>query len=305
MSTSIPSARVTDTGRISDSGYATGPGIANESAVSAVSWPAIFAGAFAAVASTVVLAALGSGLGLAWLSPWPGAGPSAAAFTISAGIGLILVQWISSGLGGFIAGRLRTKWVGTHRDEVFFRDTAHGFVTWAVASLFGVMVLASATSSLVGGGVNAAATAASGAAQAAAPAVQSAMSGSSNAGSYGLDVLFRPDRPDAAAAGQDPRAEAGRILANGLRNGDIPAADRTYLTQLVASRAGISQDEAQKRVDSAIAQAKEAEVKARQAADAARKAAATFSIFAAVSMLIGAFIASVAAAYGGNLRDEY
>ena len=278
---------------------------AEAAANSAVSWGAILAGAAAAAALSLILLVLGTGLGLSAMSPWAQAGATAATLGVSTIVWITLTQLLASGMGGYLAGRLRTKWVGAHRDEVFFRDTAHGFVTWAVASLFGVMVLASATSSLVGGGVNAAATAVSGAAQAAAPAVQSAMSGSSNAGSYGLDVLFRPDRPDAAAAGQDPRAEAGRILANGLRNGDIPAADRTYLAQLVARSAGVSQDEAQKRVDSAIAQAKEAEVKARQAADTARKAAATFSIFAAVSMLIGAFIASVAAAYGGNLRDEY
>jgi hypothetical protein len=127
---------------------------------------------------------------------------------------------------------------------------------------------------------------------------------SAAAGSYGIDLLFRSDRPDATAPNRDLQAEAARIIATGLRNGDIPPGDRTYLAKLVAARTGISQDEAKTRVDSVIAQAKAVDEKAKQAADTARKAAATFSIFAALSMLIGAFIASVAAAYGGSLRDD-
>ena len=103
---------------------------------------------------------------------------------------------------------------------------------------------------------------------------------------------------------QDVTAQATRILANGVRNGDVPAGDRNYLAQLVAAKAGIPQADAQKRVDDTIASTKEAEVKARQAVDAARKATATFAIFTALSLMIGAFVASAAAAYGGNIRDE-
>jgi hypothetical protein len=299
MSSTLYESRLRDSGHVSESG------------VSAVSWAAIFAGASAAVAITLVLVTLGSGLGLAGLSPWSGSGASATTFVVTTGIGLIVVQWIASGLGGFLAGRLRTKWVGVHSHEMFFRDTVHGFITWAVASLFTAMMLATATSSVVGSGVNAAATTISGVArtagQAIPPASESGPSAASlsAAGSYGIDLLFRSDRPDGNAPNKDSQAEAARILANGLRNGDIPPGDRTYLAQLVAGRTGISQDEAQKRVDGVIAQAKAAEEKAKQAADAARKAAATFSIFAALSMLIGAFIASVAAAYGGSLRDDF
>jgi hypothetical protein len=85
----------------------------------------------------------------------------------------------------------------------------------------------------------------------------------------------------------------------------MPAADRTYVAQLVAARTGISQADAEKRVDEVIARGKAAEVKVKQAADAARKATAEFAIFTALSMLIGAFIASAAAAYGGSVRDEH
>lgn len=266
-----------------------------ESAVSAVSWAAIFAGAFTTTAITVVLTMLGTGFGLAWVSPWPGLGPSATIFTISAGIGLIVVQWIASGMGGFIAGRLRTKWVGLHTHEVFFRDTAHGFVTWAIASVFGAMVLASATSSVVGAG------------QVAGPAFQAASTNilTSSAGTYGMDLLFRSDRQDTNVPDQDVRPEAARILVNGLQNGEIPDSDRGYLVQLVAMKTGISQEQAKKRVDVAIENARLAVEKAKHVADSVRRAAANFSIFGALSMLIGAFIASVSAAYGGSLRDEY
>jgi hypothetical protein len=103
----------------------------------------------------------------------------------------------------------------------------------------------------------------------------------------------------------DVRARSSRILLNGLRNGGVPAPDKTYLVLLVADRTGLSQAKAAKRVDEVIAQAKAVEVKTRQAADAARKAGAYLSIFTGLSMLVGAFIACVAAALGGQQRDEY
>jgi len=133
-----------------------------ESSVSAVSWAATIGGAVAAASATIMLVALGSGLGLASISPWRNAGASATAFTIGAGIWLIVVRWLSSGLGGYITGRLRTKWVGTHTHEVFFRDTAHGFLTWALASVIGALMLASAASSVIGTAIQATATAVSG-----------------------------------------------------------------------------------------------------------------------------------------------
>jgi hypothetical protein len=218
------------------------------------------------------------------------------------------VQWVASGLGGYVAGRLRTKWTNTHTHEVFFRDTAHGFITWAVATIIIVAVLTSATASAISSGVHAAATVASGASQgAASAAAQSASTSMSQASPaiapYNIDMLFRSPRPDSSAATADARTEAARILANGVTSGDVPSADRTYLAELVAARTGISLEDAQKRVDNAIAQAKAAEAKARQAADTARKAASEASIYTALSMLVGAFIACIAAALGGQRRD--
>lgn len=273
-----------------------------ESSASAISWAAIFGGGIVAASTTLVLVLIGTGLGFAMVSPWPNSGSSAATFTVVAGVWLIVMQWLSSALGGYITGRLRTKWVRIHTHEVFFRDTAHGLLTWALASVIGAMILASAGSSVVGTGTRAAASMASGAAQgagaAAAPMVRQE--------AYDADSLFRGEKPDVAASGQDIRTQAARIFASALASGgDVPAADRDYLTNTVAERTGLSHDDAQKRVDEVIAREKAAETKVREAADKARKSASAFAIFTAISMLIGAFIACAAAAYGGGLRDEH
>jgi hypothetical protein len=267
-------------------------GIATESSVSAVSWRGILGGAVAAVTISIVLALLGLGLGFAAISPWPNAGASAATFSIVGGIWLIVVQWLSSGIGGFVTGRLRTKWVDVHTHEVFFRDTAHGFLTWAVAALFGMLVVASAASSAVGTATKAAGTAVAGSAQAAARA-------------YDVDMLYRGEKPELAASDQQTQTETTRILARGIEAGGVSDSDKAYLVNQVATRTGVSHEDAQKRVDDVIAREKAAEAKAREVADTARKSASAVSIFTALSMLIGAFIASAAAAYGGSLRDEH
>ena len=272
---------------------------AGRSSISAISWPAIFGGTAAALAISVILTALGSGFGLSAASPLSDNGPSAKSLTIFAAVWLIVAQWIAGGVGGYLTGRLRTKWVGTHDHEVFFRDTAHGFVMWAVATIIGVVVLASASSSVISGSARAVMTVGEGTASAIGMNAQGLRD-------YGLDTLFRSGQPGADnAAAPAMRAEAGRILAQGLASGDVSAADRDYLAQVVAAKAGIPQADAQKRVGDMVAQAKATEVKALVAADDVRKAVAKLSIFTAVSMLIGAFIACTAAALGGRQRDEH
>jgi len=267
-----------------------------ESPVSAISWPAIVAGAAVAAATSILLLSLGSGLGFASLSPWRNEGPSATTFTVMTAIWLILVQWISSAFGGYLTGRTRTKWVGVHTHEVSFRDTAHGLATWAVATLATSAVIALSTLAVIGGTAKLAGSAASGLGQAGAAAMSK-----SDVGGYEVDSLFRST--SATAATPDTRGEALQILAKGASDGDIPADDRKYLADLVAAKTGISQPEAEQRVNSAIEQVKAASVKAREMADAARKAASAAAICTALSMLIGAFIAMVASALGGRERD--
>lgn len=285
--------------------------VAEESSSSAVSWGSIIAGAFAASTLTFILMLLGSGLGLTAASPWTNEGAGVTTFAVSAAIWLVVVQWLSSGLGGYLTGRLRTRWVGIHTDETFFRDTAHGFLAWALATLIVVFVLGSALSAAVGTGVQAVSTVASGAAMgASAGATASAGEGSgSDATSYFVDALFRPADPsrlaapgaegDAAAA-----AQASRILLASAAAGEMSAEDKTYLGQLVAARTGLSEADATSRVDAVLAQAEQAKVAAQQAVDTARKAGAAFALFTALSMIIGAFIASTAAVLGGRQRDD-
>ena len=193
--------------------------------------------------------------------------------------------------------------------RVFLRDTANGFLTWATATVIGAAFLASAASSVVSGTTTMVAGFASGAAAGADQGVTQAPTRSGGSltdpTAYFVDSLYRSDHPSANAADQDVRAQSTRILLNGMWNGDVPAPDKAYLAQLVAARTGLSQADAVKRVDDVIAQEKATEVKVRQAADAARKAGAYISIFTALSMLVGGFIACVAAALGGQQRDEY
>jgi hypothetical protein len=272
--------------------------VSEEASASAVSWGAIIGGAVAAAAITILLVTLGAGIGLSSVSPWSAANPTATTFTLLTAVWLIIVQWLSSGLGGYLAGRLRTKWTGAHTHEVFFRDTAHGFLAWALASVLVAMVATSAISSAVSTAGSAVSSVAGGASQAAAsqagPATQ-----------YFSDSLFRADQPKPDASPQQATGEAGRILARSVANGNLDPGDRTYLAKLVAARAGLSQQDAEKRVDDVVAQMKAAEEKAKEAADAARKATAKAAFYIFVSMLIGAFIASAAGAIGGRERDSF
>jgi hypothetical protein len=274
---------------------------------SAASWPAIFAGAFVAASVSLVLLALGSGLGFASISPWPSHGVSGTTFAVTAAIWLIVMQWVSSAFGGYITGRLRTRWVGTHTHEVFFRDTAHGLVTWAVATVVVAATLATSVFSAVEGGMHAASsgvsTVSQGAAQGAGMAAQGA---GSMADAYGVDKLFRSTGGGAAGQGAgDPRLEARHIVANAWSTGAVTDADRKYLVELVANRTGLSPADSERRVDEFVADALDAQTKAKAAADTARKAAAQAAIYTALAMLVGAFIASVSAALGGRLRDEH
>jgi hypothetical protein len=275
--------------------YADGAAAPASPSTSAASWPAIIAGAFVASAVSLVLLALGSGLGFASISPWPGRGVSGTTFAVTTAIWLILTQWVSAGLGGYLAGRLRTRWIGTHTHEVFFRDTAHGLITWAVASV----LVAAAIGSSIGTSVGAAGRAVEVAGHTAADGASAASHGSA----YDIDRLLRA--ADVGAPQADPKPEVAHIIANAAVTGDIPDGDRAYLAQLVAARTGITLEDAQKRVDGFWSDVKDTEAKAKATADAARKVAAKASIYLALSMLLGAFIASVSAALGGRLRDEH
>lgn len=265
--------------------------VAGAPARAAASWPAIIAGAFVAISVSLVVWAVGSGIGFASLSAWSSAGAAARALTLNAAIWLIVSQWLSAGLGGYIAGRLRSRWVGTHSHEVFFRDTAHGLISWSVATVFVAVVLSAALWSAAGAGLQAAASEPGGAM---APHTQEA---------YDADLLFRPSADAAPVSMPLPRSELEHILAHAGMTGHFPDTDRAYIADLVVQRTGIPPAEAQKRVALFIASVHDDETKARQTVEAARKDAEVAALYLALSLLVGAFISSVAAALGGRLRD--
>ncbi|MCH4902379.1 MULTISPECIES: hypothetical protein [unclassified Pseudomonas] len=275
--------------------------------VSGVSWGAIFAGAAAAAALSLILVLLGFGLGFSAVSPWAGEGVSAKGLGISTIIWLAATQIIASGLGGYIAGRLRVKWANMHGDEVYFRDTAHGFLSWCVATLVTATLVVGSVSSIVSGGVQAGASVVGGAAGAMTQAAGTA-AGNTDSDQYGyfVDSLFRDDRP-AAVSDDAARGTVTRIFAQSLANGQLSAEDRTYLAQLVAQRTNLTQADAERRVDEIYARTQkaiaDAKLKAQQAADTAAKVAAWTTLWMFIALLAGAFFASLSATFGGRRRD--
>ncbi|MFL4619549.1 hypothetical protein ACJ6WH_12935 [Stenotrophomonas maltophilia] len=307
---------------------------------SAVSWGAIFAGATAAAALSLILLILGVGLGLSSVSPWSFEGVSKETFGWSSIIWLTFTALAASGLGGYLAGRLRTKWTQIHGDETYFRDTAHGFVSWAVATLLTAGLLTSAIGGVLGAGAKVAGAAAGAAASTA--GVAAAGAGSTAAAApegdlnYWVDSLFRsttsagPTDPAAPPPGapMDPnaappprpmpghgpmgdrrevRAEVNRIIVNSLQGDGLDPADTQYLAQLIARETGMSPAEAQARVTDVQTRMRAALEKARntakQAADDARKATAYAALWLFITLLIGAFFASLSATWGGRRRD--
>lgn len=255
--------------------------LAHDRPASAVSWAAIIAGAAGAAALSLILLILGVGLGLSSVSPFANSGASATTFGVSTIVWITFTQLAAAGIGGYLAGRLRTRWAATHVDEAYFRDTAHGFLAWSVATLATAAMLTSAVGSIVGTGASAAGSVVGGApaTAASAPATEAAPMG----------------------------AEAGRIFASGLESGALPADDVKYLGQQVSQRTGLSQADAEKRVNDAFAHMKAkadpAKAEAKEAADKARKASAYAALWLFVSLLVGAFVASLSATFGGRQRD--
>jgi hypothetical protein len=303
----------------------TGGALEGASADSAVSWAAIFAGATAAAGLSLILPLLGAGLGLSTVSPWSGKGASAGAIGLSTIVWLTFTQIVAAGIGGYLAGRLRVRWAATDTDEIYFRDTAHGFLAWAVATLVTAALLASAIGSLVSSGVQAGATVSHNAASVGAAALPAAgRAGAYGAGTaYVIDSLFRKEpalttpppptadapavtRNDASNDGNWPNAEVGRIFEHALSIGALAAPDGRYVAQRVAQQTGVSQADAQQKVSAAFnslqVQADQAKTEAKEAADSVRKATAYAALWLFVSLLIGAFCASWAATYGGRRR---
>jgi hypothetical protein len=261
---------------------------------SAVSWSAILAGAAVSAGLSLILLSIGSGIGFSAANPWSN---TAAATTTKAatvaGIYLTVAAVLASAVGGYLAGRLRHLWLGTHPHEAFFRDTAHGLITWAVATVASIALLGTVTSNLTGTAVRGEGTVAA-----------------REAGTAGLtDQLFAYDYVAVSKAqGNQPntgiardyngdRAVAVRVLGRlGGQERDLTADERQNLAVIVAARTGLSLPDAEKRVAAV-------EADARAAAETARRVGMMLSFWLAASLLAGALAASLAAWEGGAIRD--
>ena len=254
-----------------------------EISASGVSWAAIISGAFVAAALSLSLLALGAGAGLSSLSPWANSGVSPSAVRVGALLWLAIIEIVSCGLGGYIAGRLRTKWVTVHTDEVYFRDTAHGFLVWAVSLVVTAAFLTSAATAMVG-------------AEARNNNNVRSENAATNASGYYIDSLFRSSQP-ASANDAQARAEANVIFTHALAERQLNQEDKTYLDESVARNTGLSVPEADKRVTEVFQ-------RDQQTAETARKAVAHSLYWLFVALLLGAFFASFAATLGGRRRDH-
>lgn len=283
-----------------------------------VSWGAVFAGGVGAAAFALILLTLGTGLGLTAISPWSSGTSNARAFGFAAVVWVCVTSILTSGLGGYLAGRLRHRWLAVDIDEMHFRDTAHGFLSWAVATILTAAILTSAVSGIVRTGAQAAALTAS---TGSGLTMETMQRGNAAAAlntwplGYFVDSLFRmpagvPATSTADASGRDglSRMETARILLNSAATGDpLSPEDTAYLSQLVAQRTGLAPDAAQARVTATytrlLQKISALDAAAKDAADKARKITIGASLWLFISLLMGAFSASLMATYGGRVRQ--
>jgi hypothetical protein len=269
---------------------------------SGLSWSAVFAGALTAIAVTIIIIALGSGIGMSLASPYSYS-PSGSTLTVIGAVWLVFAQAIGFAVGGYVAGRLRRDPARLRTSEVKFRDGANGLTVWAIGVVVSMIVIAAAA-----GKVGNAAEEAGGSA-----ASLTAMAGQWPSMDYFVDGLLRTSpQPGANGPSTTPnpvnptnagteRDQAYRIMLTALGPNGLSGSDRAYLAQIVSAQTGLSQTDAQQRVDEVVSTAKQ---DATQAADAARKAAAYLSFWTFMSLLFGAVCATMGGMLGGDLRDE-
>jgi len=306
----------------------TWPGALTGLSLSGVSWSAIIAGAFTAIAVSIIIVSLGTGIGFVLVSPYSYSSPSASTMTVIGALWLVFAQAVGFATGGYVAGRLRRPPAPMHDNEVKFRDGAHGLVVWAIGVVVSSLILATAVEKI---------GAAAGTAAAGATVIGAGAASQSPSMAYFTDTLLRPN-PQSAANGSTPngaasnggaatgeaagnsnaassngaasnagnaagqRGQINRILITSMGANGMSNDDRAYLGQLVSAQTGLSQEDAQRRVDDVVNRAK---ADATQAAEAARKAAAYVSFWTFMSLLFGAVCATLGGVLGGDLRDEF
>jgi hypothetical protein len=247
-----------------------------------VHWSAVIAGAVAAAALSFVLLAFGTGLGLAVSSISPTWRDASFVLWFLSGLYFVFVALLSFGLGGYVAGRMRSRLTAAG-DETVFRDGMHGLLAWALAIVIGAVLAIGVAGVAVPGSGNAG------------PSASASVAGE-NTLAYELDQLFRSDRSIDATEMTQARGEAARILLTSSGHSGVSSEDRDYLVTLVSSRARVSPEEADARVSKAIP-------RAHDALKRARSAGVIISFLTVVALLLGAAVSWYAAREGGRERE--
>lgn len=267
-----------------------------------VDWCAIAAGAVMATAVSVVLFTFGTAIGLSMVSPYEGQGASRGAYFAALALWTLWIVVSAFMAGGYLSGRLRRRVGDGTEHEVEVRDGAHGLIVWATGVVLAALLLTLGVTGAVGT-----------AAKVGAPAAAAASAnGDGGITAYTVDSLFRMPANGAAAqitvdpmAAPSPNAgnasadrdEVTRLLTYGLTDGEFGAEDKAHVARLIANRTGMSEAEAQARIDTVLA-------KAKAAADAARRVALIIGFATAATLLVGAAAGAWAATLGGKHRDQ-
>lgn len=285
-------------------GPAPATSTASAAAGSFVEWGAVFAGAVLAAAISFVLLTFGTAIGLSATSPWPHAGISGKVLATLAVLWTMMQQIGAFMAGGYVAGRMRARWHETTQHEVEFRDGLHGGLVWAVGIVIGAALVMATAGAAAKTGLDVASRAAGVAALSSTEpmdaVVDTMLRPTSVAQATGAPTPpagASPTRARGAASPDETRNEVARLLASAVASGSLSDQNRNYLAQIVAQRSGLSQQEAERRVNEAF-------TAAREAADKARKAAILTGFVTAASLIISFGAAWWAAMRGGQHRDS-
>jgi hypothetical protein len=276
-----------------------------QGARSYVEWSAVIAGAVLASAISFTLLTFGTGIGLSLTSPYPGESVTVTGFAIALGLWVLWVSTSSFFAGGYLAGRMRARIGDATEHEVEVRDAVHGLLVWAASVLLGALIAYFTAAGVASKSTDVAVTGAT--------AVASQATDSSPL-AYWADVIMRSGTAPSAATGGATGAgavavpgsgdEIRRIFSSANAEGQISADDRTYLSQLVARNTGLSEADAQARVDTVLQNVRTATEEARRLAEQARKFAVLMAFLTAATIAVGAAAAWFAAGLGGKHRDQ-
>ncbi|MBY0610849.1 MAG: hypothetical protein K2P80_01565 [Beijerinckiaceae bacterium] len=286
-------------GRTAATALAVDNAVVSSKPISSVDWAAIFAGGVVAAAISTLMTTFGAAIGLSATSPFSGQGLSARAIGIATAIWVLWVAVSSFMVGGYLSGRLRRRSHDASEHESDVRDGSHGLVVWALGTLLIAYLATSSVAGITRAGVDALSKGASAVGGVSMKALDQAADPIGSA----IDRLTRGNAQPGVNADQQ-RTAITRTLANAVTTGALSPEDKSFLSSQVAAAAGISPEEANKRIDDTMAQVNALSDKAKHVAESARKTGVLVAFLTAASLVISAAAAWWAATIGGKHRDE-